>query len=301
MEIGTYQRSVIDGLQVESASALQPGDLLFFLKESGLQKLFWAASDIWIHVAIVIDRDGQLCTAEAGTRSQIFSRPLDEVISTYDVAAFGRPDIGDECRRAAHDWAESLVGARQEYAWDDFLLAGLVSLTRKGLPSSILADLGDVLGDVAKHREDVARQSRTCSGFVHEAFSRQEEPCRLPVEMTDTSGFGSRECAHSYADLLAATPDRQDAMLADTALYELMAAGLDAEGLEYMHGSHVSVEQLGEVAGTVFDLVDRYLHRTPDESLGEVPGRWVSPTDLWRSDRLRHRARLRRPDEPRGR
>lgn len=276
----------------------RPGDLAFFISEGPLQRLFWAVEDIWVHTALVVEIDGELRTAEVGTSPEAFSRPLATAVASYDLLAIGRTDRAEACLANATRWAIDQLGTSQEYAWNDFLLTALVGFTRKSLPGSALERLGPAMQEVARNQNRIDVGSRTCSGFVHEAFRQAGALCAIEVEMTDTNplrlfGGGPR------AEGLEGPEGLQDAQLDGETFYEQMAAQLAAEAAgvplpEAIGSSRMTTGQFADAMGTAFQIVKGFVNRPPTTA-DDVPGRWTSPTDLWHCDELVYRARLQPP------
>lgn len=287
---------VIDALARIDIEDLEPGDILLFSKESPLQKVFWAVNDLWVHCALVVDVDGELRTAEVGTAPEVYSRSIPVAARRYDITGVARPDQGDRCVARAAAWAAAMVGSSQQYAWCDFVLAALVALTRKGLPAAVLDDLGAAMQEVADSSHAAVTQSRTCAGFVHEALGQGGDDCGLLIEMRDISRFGWLESTVSYSDLLDMAAVEQSELLRHATLYDLIAAEVTQQpeeeaAMEAMNGSRMSASQFGRAMRTAFDVVAAFANL---ESGGDdgVPGRWISPTDLWRSEQIGLQARL---------
>lgn len=273
----------------------RPGDLAFFISKGRLQRLFWAVEDIWVHAALVVEVDGELRTAEVGTSPTAFSRPLASAVASYDLLTIGRPDLPPACLADATRWAIDQLGTAQEYAWNDFLLTALVGFTRKSLPASALDRLGPAMQEVARNQDRIDVGSRTCSGFVHQAFRQAGGPCSIEVEMTDTNplrlfGGGPRPEGAEPAP---------EARLDGETLYEQMAAELAAGAAgvplpEAIGSSRMTTGQFADAMGTAFQIVQGFINRPPTTE-DDVPGRWTSPTDLWHSGQISYRARLRPP------
>jgi hypothetical protein len=304
IEFSMPERSVVEELDEITLDALEPGDVLFFAKDGGrLQRLFWAVNDIWLHTALVVERNGELWTAEVGTGDAVLSRRIEQVVGAYATTAVARRS--PECARLAAAWAVAQVGEPMEYAWDDFLLAALVGFTRKGLPFDVAEDLTAAMAEPAAHAELIEAQSRTCSGFVHEAFMRAGSACELNVEVEATVGFGRRESAGpgdgpgvlpspeagSYLELPDRPAPERDQILASHTVFELLTADLTRQ--EMMGDSHISTDQALTVLKTVYGAVAAF-RRRPPAAPEAVPGQWTSPTDLWRAGGHHYRARVRR-------
>ncbi len=285
----------ISALPEISISDLEAGDILFFSKKCPMQNMFWAVKDTWLHTAMLVERNGVLQTAEVGTKPEVYSRPISEAVGKYELTAVGRPSLSEACVAAAASWADAQVGEDQNYAWDDFVLAALVAVTRKGLPAGMLDDLGSVLVDVADNSDDIGDSSRTCAGFVHEAFARQGSPCTLVINPTDTRRLAFAESVPSADDGLLDVPlEAQEAMLAERTLYEMVHAGqIGGYGTEGINGSYISPAQMAGALRTAVRIVDGFLDRNEDQDFdGGIPGCWASPTDLWRSDQVVQHARI---------
>jgi hypothetical protein len=298
MDIAMPEADAIKALARIDIGDLQPGDILTFSKESPLQKVFWAVNDLWVHSALVVEVDGELRTAEVGTAKEVYSRPIAVAARRYDITGVARPDLAGRCVDHAVSWAAAMIGTAQEYAWCDFTLAALVALTRKGLPAEVLDDLGAAMQEVASKSDAVMSQSRTCAGFVHEALEQGGDGCGLSVAMRDTARLGWLESTVSYSDLLEMSEAEQSELLRDATLYDLIAAepadtadGGGGPVAEAMNGSRISASQFGRAMRTAFEIVATFAGQSQGEDDG-VPGRWVSPTDLWRSDRIGLQGRL---------
>ncbi|MEM7272400.1 MAG: hypothetical protein AAF547_04905 [Actinomycetota bacterium] len=333
MADATLTERAIEGLPTIGIDDLAEGDVLLFSDGGTFQQLLWVVDDPWMHSGLVIRRGGELCTAEAGTGPEIFHRPVEKSLATYQHLAVARPTgLAPSCVAAAVHWAADHLGAEQHYAWDDFILAGLLLTTRRALPPRMLGKLGEVLEEMAELANDDPKatvQSMTCSAFVHQAFN-QGNGCRLAVSFTDpTTGakpanpglapaaVGDEDDRPPSLEVFLTMPeDAQAAVLADWSLLDLVDAGgpdpgpdgwgvppipgmgdpgLAAPGLETraMHGSRVSARQLASALRTVAELTARYIASDPVIDGSPVEGRWVSPSDLWRCDEFGYRAVLR--------
>ena len=306
----------LDELPTVSIESVRPGDLLFFVEDGWLRRLIEAVGDVWIHSAVaIVDEAGNVVTAEAGTKDTVFSRPLADVVDRYPLSGVARPaGLDPACVSGAAAWARDRVGGPQNYAWDDFLLAAVVVMTRRAFPPAAMDDLGYALTEVANRNAEVRSQVLTCSSFVHRAFEAQGAPCALDVPAQldprahlESAGQGARIDLRAFT---RADPAGRARILRTTSLLELLAASPAPpdrpEHLEGMYGSRVSADELANTILTVGQIVSAYLDGVgadgpadTDARLGPgsgiLPGRWVSPTDLWRCPELAERAIL-RPD-----
>ena len=141
--------------------------------------------------------------------------------------------IDDGCRAGAARWAEARLDSANVYAWDDFLLAAIVLMTRKAFPHEVLDDLGDALADVAREEDGLREQTVTCSGFVHQAYRFAGDACGLSVPFVDPSGLGTSyesSPAATLDDFLGADQPKRAELLRSATLFELVAHDPDDAG-----------------------------------------------------------------------
>ena len=131
--VATWPPSAADTEVIDwTIDDLQIGDLIFCTKSSGpLAGLGRLAGEPWRHVgAVDVDPDGDLAVIEAG---QHFGwRKLDVFLDSYDGYGAARLDLGPRCIESAMAWMHDHVypdGDNYVYAWDDLVLAGLISKT----------------------------------------------------------------------------------------------------------------------------------------------------------------------------
>lgn len=217
----TLTEQAVQDLDRIDQDQVQEGDIVFFSDGGTFQELLWLVNDPWMHAGIAVEIDGTISTVEAGTGDTIFTRPLAVTTAGYKTMAIGRPTgLGTQCVDQAVAWARGKVNSKQLYAWEDFILSGVLLTGRRFLSGSVLAKLGEVLEQMAEVAKDpeAASQSMTCSAFVHQAFNHRGPPCLLPVEFVAPPGFEDE--------------DDQVAVGGAPARRRRSGPGLDAAGLD---------------------------------------------------------------------
>ncbi|MCP5030940.1 MAG: hypothetical protein GY939_03995 [Actinomycetia bacterium] len=203
--------------------------------------------------------------------------------------------LTDACIMDAANWARDQIDGAQIYAWDDLLFAAVFLLTRRSFPVTVIKDLGEALEEVAERHSELRAQTLTCSAFVHRAFQLGGDLCSLQVLLPqppiDVAMIDGGEPAR-----IDAFWDADEAMKAyylETAtLWSIIEAQEELDLLESMNGSRVSTSQLAAAAKIVFQVAKAYGQGAGDDDPSSLPGRWVSPTDLWRCPQLGDRALL---------
>lgn len=243
------------------------GDLVFCARPGLLQELCTRAGEPWRHVGLAVaDKDGGLSISEAaGPRFGL--RPLAAIVEKYEAMAVGRVAPAHQIQAAhAARWTVDFAEREQVYAWDDLILAGLVSVSRcYVLPTEepvlerALRAAASALADVPHGPDD---RSYTCSSFIANALIEAELPLKVDL-------IGSR-CGARRPSLLDLARRRRRPLRAGA-------------------GSRMSSEQLLGLTRAVALAV--LAAGTGLTGAGPVddPLRWITPGDLWRSDLLAHR------------
>lgn len=216
-----------DQLPKMELDSLRVGDLLFCSDNGKMQQLFDLVGDRWVHVAIVVEIDGELRTAEVGSPDHVVSRPIGKILETYERVGVGRPGLSQLCVDKAVGEAGRAVDEKSDsvYAWDDFVIAGVSLVTRRLLPVDSLERLARSFADISSGCEAYSPISRTCSSFIHSCFSSQGEGCEISVDLTD---IGARALAAASEDqpptltgFETSSESEQRAVLADFSVLEL--------------------------------------------------------------------------------
>lgn len=243
------------------------GDLVFCARPGLLQSLCTRAGEPWRHVGLAVaDSTGGLSISEvAGPRFGL--RPLPAIVERYEAMAVGRaaPAHQLEAARAAR-WTAAFVDRPQVYAWDDLILAGLVSVSRcYVLPADepkLERALRAAASALARVPHGPGDENYTCSSFIAAALLEAGLPLKIDL-------VGSR-CGSRRPSLLDLARRRRRPLRAGA-------------------GSRITSEQLiGLTRAVALGVVAAGTGLTGAAPVDEAL-RWVTPGDLWRSDLLAHR------------
>lgn len=244
------------------------GDLVFCARPGLLQDLCSRAGEPWRHVGLAVaDRDGRLSISEvAGPRFGL--RPLEAIVERYEAMAVGRvaPAHQLQATQAAH-WTARFVDRPQVYAWDDLILAGLVSVSRcYVLPTEepvlerALRAATSALARIPHGPED---RNYTCSSFIAAALIEAELPLKVDL-------VGSR-CGARRPSLLDLARRRRRPLRAGA-------------------GSHITGDQLiGLTRAVALGVLAAGTGLTGAAPIEEDALRWITPGDLWRAELLARR------------
>ncbi len=287
-------------LELASIDELREGDLVFCAKESTMQSLLESVGDLWRHAALIVDIDGEFHVLEVTGRHFIGVRRIEETVDFFDRVGTARPQVKDECRRAATNWARSHSLSPQLYPWDDVLMTAVLLVARRALPARGLQQLAGAMEELGHRASEATEFSRTCSAFVYEAFARGGSGCGLDVVVNPLAQHSSRIRTSRtgprslYRTLTMDSDDLQE-VLDSTTLFELISNGdvaVPSTATRRIGNSksHASAVQICRFATNVARLVQGYVNSYPSNDETGLVGRWVSPTDLWHSRSLsRHR------------
>lgn len=250
-----------------SVDQVVEGDLVFCARPGLLQELCTRAGEPWRHVGLAVaDDDGGLSISEvAGPRFGL--RPLAAIVERYEAMAVGRVAPAHQIQAAqAARWTATFLNRPQVYAWDDLILAGLVSVSRcYVLPADepvlerALRAATSALAAVPHGPED---RNYTCSSFIAAALTEAELPFKVDL-------VGSR-CGPRRPSLLDLARRRRRPLRAGA-------------------GSRMSSEQLVGLARAVALAVVAAGTGLTGAGPVDDPVRWITPGDLWRSDLLARR------------
>lgn len=244
------------------------GDLVFCARPGLLQDLCTRAGEPWRHVGLAVaDRDGGLSISEvAGPHFGL--RPLASIVDRYEAMAVGRVAPAHQIQAAqAARWTATFVDRPQVYAWDDLILAGLVSVSRcYALPADepvlerALRAAASALDRVPHGRDD---RNYTCSSFIAAALTDAELPLKVDL-------VGSRCGARRPSLLDLARRQRRP-----------LRAGA---------GSRITSDQLiGLTRAVALGVLAAGTGLTGSAPIEEDALRWITPGDLWRSELLARR------------
>ncbi len=248
-------------------SQVVEGDLVFCARPGLLQELCNRAGEPWRHVGLAVaDSDGGLSISEvAGPRFGL--RPLGAIVDRYEAMAVGRvaPAHQMQAARAAR-WTAELADRQQVYAWDDLILAGLVSVARcYVLPADepmLERALRAATSTLTRIPHGPGDRSYTCSSFIAAALIEAELPLKVDLN-------GSR-CGPQRPSLLDLARRRRRPLRAGA-------------------GSRITSDQLLGLTRAVALAVLAASTGLTGAGPVDDPLRWMTPGDLWRSDLLAHR------------
>ncbi len=279
---------------------LREGDLVFGQKESGpLAWLCGHAREPWRHVGSLIDDGGELKLVEV--LGDAFR--LRELSSFFDPGRYVRWGavrlrVSPECVTRANEWMRAHLhggdAAEHVYAWDDLILAGVISATQRGLlashPERVRAAIS-AAGQFCKETlEYQGKISLTCSSFVQFAYENAGGECAIEHPRWRSGPASWPERCPGIGELFELTDQELQEFGAfdDVSLLELY---LDSEGND--RGTATTKARPGQLL-EAFKLflaaVGGYaLGEAPPDGLG-VDSRWVTPGDLWDSPSVYQRA-----------
>jgi len=283
---------------------LRVGDLVFGQKADGaLARLCELADEPWLHVGSVVEDDGELKVIEIRGDEFLLSE-LSFFFSPRRYYRWGaaRLKLHADCVESANDWMRAhLQGgdrAKHVYAWDDLVLAGVISASQRGLfarfPTEVrsaIAVAGAYCKESLKYR---TQTSLTCSGFVQIAYDVAGGECAIehprwrsePVSWPDRSPNIDEVFEMTEAELVGYD---------DVSALDLY---LDAEGID--RGAETTRPRLGHVGEGLKVLAAAVAGFAIGDPLPDglgVDSRWVTPGDLWRSPSVLERAYV-TPPEP---
>jgi len=243
------------------------GDLVFCARPGLLQDLCSRAGEPWRHVGLAVaGDDGELSISEvAGARFGL--RPLAQIVERYEAMAVGRVAPAHQAQSAgAARWTATHGGRAHVYAWDDLILAGLVSVSRcyvlpheEPVLERALRAAASSLAHIPHGPDD---RTYTCSSFIAAALQDAELP--LKVDLT-----GSR-CGPERPSLLDLARRRRRPLRAGA-------------------GSRITGDQLiGLTRAVLLGVLAASTGLTAATPIDDAL-RWVTPGDLWRSELLARR------------
>lgn len=273
------------------------GDLVFGQKDSGpLAWLCGHADEPWRHVGSLIDDGGELKLVEVlGDAFRL--RELKSFFDHRRYAAWGaaRLRVGPKCVAGANEWMRAhLQGgdhAEQVYAWDDLILAGIISATQRGLlashPERVRAAIWGA-GQFCKYSlKYQGKVSLTCSSFVQFAYEHAGGECAIEHRRWRNES-GSWPDRSPQIDELFEMTASELARFDDISLLDLFLD--DQRASRGTATTQARPGQVGEALKVMLAAIGGYaVGEAPPDGLG-VDSRWVTPGDLWRSPSVYERA-----------
>lgn len=269
-EIGTW-----------SVGDIQPGDLVFCSKGPSadwLEIINEIAAQRWRHVASVIERDGTLYVAEIDKNS-FNLRTLEAFLTAFDRYGAARLRFDPTCIARANQLMLDQIDSGHIYAWDDLILAGILSLTTRGIFVAHRARVRAALAAAAEAAKSAQVaddiDSFTCSGFIEWAYAHAGHHCRIEHERWLRADAWPPHL-ESIDEVLSDTGDPSP--FADTTLLEL----LELTEVTMLQGEwKPTSDQYGEMVRVVRAAIGGAFREPPERIVTD--GRWVTPTDLWES------------------
>ena len=291
---------------------LREGDLVFGQKAGGaLVTLCRLAEEPWLHVGSVVADGDELKVVEI--RGDRFL--LTELSSFFGPGRYvewgaARLRVQEPCWHGANEWMCSHLSGdngentgTQVYAWDDLILAGVMSATRRGLLAkypdqvrSAIATAGSYCKESLEYR---GTTSLTCSAFVQFGYESVGGPCAIEHPRWRSAGTASWPPeVPSIDELFELSPDElapwSDASVIDLFLQSLSVhRGTSTTRAKPGHVSEGLKVLLAAVAGYALGTFSEFGERVPP-GLG-VDSRWVTPGDLWRSPSVLERSYITPP------
>jgi hypothetical protein len=280
-----------------SVADLQVGDLVFGQKHEGpLAWLCDQADEPWRHVGSLIEVDGELKVVEIRGDNFLLN-PIDHFFAAGRYAAWGavRLRMRPECVASANEWMmDHLQGgekAAQVYAWDDLVLAGIISASRRGLvgkdPERVKAAIDAASRRCKESLEHRGNVSLTCSSFIQLAYEHAGGPCAIEHRVWRGEPVSWPERSPQI-DALFNMTEEELAGFHDASLLDLY---LEAEEVD--RGTSTTKARPGHV----LEMVKVLSAAVCGYAFGEAPpdglahdSRWVTPGDLWRSPSVYERA-----------
>lgn len=271
-------------------SDLQVGDLIFCANRGGLLTQVGAiAGERWRHVGSIMMRNGEMHVVE-NVGPQFEHRKLDDFFAKYDTFGAARLGVDPDCIAAANAWMSARADAEGDnvaYAFDDFVLAGLIALTRRGLlashPDRVRAAIQAGADACKQHLARNGQSSLTCSAFIQLAYEDAGGGCALR-HRTWRSGDAVWPARAATLDELLA-PDADLSGYHDVSVLDILRAQERDGGPDryFNREFRIAPDQLGEAARVIVAAVVGAARLDIPEVI-EHDGRWVTPGDLWDSD-----------------
>lgn len=276
---------------------LQVGDLVFGQKHDGpLAWLCERADEPWRHVGSVIRVDGELQVVEI-RGDHFFLNPLSHFFAAGRYAEWGaaRLRMSPACIGAANEWMLDHLGGtdktEQVYAWDDLILAGIISASKRGLvagnPERVKAAIAAAARSCKDSLEHRGRISLTCSSFVQLAYENAGGQCAIEqrVWRGEPASWPLRS---PHIDELFEMTEEELAGFDDVSVLDLY---VEEERIDRgTSTTKARPQHLLEMMKVLSAAVCGYaVGDAPPEGLAHDT-RWVTPGDLWRSPSVYERA-----------
>ena len=266
--------------KTQTASELEVGDLVFGTRPGWFADFCRAAGVPWRHVGFVFEAD-PLTVIELGPKS-ISTRTITEFVCGYDLSGYAQLKLSSDCKSLAVAAAKELENTEAVYAWDDVIMAGFISLSRKRHSRELLDNIEDLLQKVAETGVDLkqAPNSYTCSSFVYSVFESAGINCSVGVDFTVP--VGTRNAPGVSIDSFLGLPiTEQVELLESYALLELLDLSEAEDFRSVPIGDLPTVTQLHRAARLLAALGRHGGRVDPETVHSRAP--WVTPGDLWNS------------------
>jgi len=292
-ERATWPPSTLSEVTAWTLADVAPGDLVFSSKAPRADKievLNEIAGQQWRHVGAVVNRDGGSYVVEIDKNSFGY-RPLSDFMSAFDRYGVARLGLDPSCIDQASRWMQGKIAAGHVYAWDDLFLAGMLSLTARGIfvdhRERVRAALHAALEAAKAAQQSKATDSFTCSGFIQWAFEQAEGSCTIEhARWRAAVSWPPR--LPSLDDVLSDEGIHLDADFADASLLELYEL---ASVVDRSDDWRPNRDQWREGIRVLLVAASGYMQGAAPEHL-HTDGRWVTPTDIWQSRSVSERGWL---------
>lgn len=275
---------------------LRVGDLVFGQKREGpLAWLCDRAEEPWRHVGSLIEADGELKVVEI-RGDRFLLNPTTHFFDPDRYAEWGavRLRMSEQCIDVAHGWMmahlEGGESADQVYAWDDLILAGIISASKRGLvakdPERVKAAIAAAANQCKESLEYRGKTSLTCSSFIQLAYEHAGGPCAIEHRVwRDGPVWPERS---PTVDELFAMTEQDLARLGDVSLLDLYLAEPAVD--RGTSTTKIRRDHYGEMMKVLTAAMCGYAVGEPPPEGVAHDSRWVTPGDLWRSPSVYERA-----------
>lgn len=275
---------------------LRAGDLVFSSKQKNADRyeiLNQVAGQRWRHVGALIERGDELHVVEID-KNAFGVRPLSQFMTKFDRFGAARLGLAPACIAAATDRMEARIDDGHFYAFDDLFLAGMLSLTTRGIfvgqRARVRAALAAAIDAAKQGQVANALDSFTCSGFIQWAYESADGDCSIEHDRWRRAGSWPPRLG-SIDELLADEGASLDAMFGDASLLDLLEL---TQAVDRSDDWKPIPDQYGEGLRVLWAAITGFHGGDAPERI-VTDGRWVTPSDLWESRSVSARGELSKP------
>lgn len=283
---------------------LEPGDLVFcYRKDFGYSIPGRIAKEPWRHVGLVVDVGPELKIDFVQIHGNSFDlTELEEFFRENDKVGYARVDRPADCIARAVEWTREQVDKDAVYAFDDFVLAGVVAFAHtKVTPLTrrwVIAATTAAYKSCENRKTADGAETYICSAFVDRAF--READCKLDYDRWRQSPDPAPlpSARRPVEDYFRATPRsllEVSRLPESTTMLDLYFAS--PPRMRSAHDAQIDRTQIATACKALVAAITGVKRPEADDYIRvKTDGRWVAPGDLWRSPSIAQRGSLVRPD-----